>query len=76
MNQQAKEMRKRLSGMAPAQADALIRSFGLPEEEAEALVCREIRGKSLQQIAELQNVSVDTVKRRRRAALAKMRNSL
>ena len=76
MNPQAKEIRKRLSKMAPMQAAALIQSFGLPEYEEETLIFREIRGKSLQQIADLQNVSIDTVKRRRRAALSKMRNSL
>ena len=40
------------------------------------LIEKEARGKSIQQIAMEHNMSVETVKRRRRSALEKIANSL
>lgn len=64
--------RAELQSMAPVLAIPYIRSFQLPPEEELVLVERECRGKSAQQIAIEQCLSVETVKRRRRAALRKI----
>lgn len=69
-------MRAMLRRMAPVKSIPLIQSFLLPAEEEMVLIEREARGKSLQQIAFEHNMTVETVKRRRRCALEKIANSL
>lgn len=76
MDQISKDLRSKLRSMAPVQSIPYIQSFQLPEEEELVLVERECRGKSVQQIALEQNLSVETVKRRRQTALAKICRAL
>lgn len=72
MDQLSKDVRAKLRSMAPVQAIPYIRSFQLPADEELVLIERECRNKSIQQIAQEQCLSEETVKRRRRAAFAKI----
>lgn len=73
MDELSKDLRARLREMAPVRSIPYIRSFQLPPEEELVLIeGRECRGKSVQQIALEQNLSVETVKRRRQSALSKI----
>lgn len=72
MDKISKDLRAKLRGMAPVQSIPYIQSFQLPAEEELVLIERECRGKSVQQIALEQNLSVETVKRRRQTALSKI----
>lgn len=72
MDNLSKAMRKSLREMAPVLAIPYIRSFQLTEEEERILILCECKRKSLQQVALLTSLSVETVKRRRRSALRKM----
>lgn len=76
MDQISKDLRARLRSMAPVQSIPYIQSFQLPKEEELVLIERECRGKSIQQIAFEQNLSVETVKRRRQVALAKISRTI
>lgn len=50
-------------------AEALIRSFHLPPQEERFIIAHELQGKSAVEISMAENVSVETVKRRRKDAL-------
>ena len=68
MNSRHRAIRALLQTMAPSWAAAYIRSFGLPE----ALLERDVRGKSYVQIAMERNTTAEAIKRRRRRAYAKI----
>lgn len=72
VDQISRDLRAKLRSMAPVRAIPYIQTFQLPKEEELVLVERECRGKSVQQIALEQNLSVETIKRRRKAALLKI----
>lgn len=72
MDNRRKDVRLQLSSQAPSVSVPFIQSFQLPEDEEQVLILHECRGRSLEQIAMAMSVSVETVKRRRRAALAKI----
>ena len=72
MNEQQKKLRTKLGEMGPKRAIAYICSFSLREDEEKFLIEREIKGKSISQIARENHVSPETVKRRRKAAFKKM----
>ena len=76
MDKASRNLRARLSAMAPVRSIPYIQSFQLPPEEELVLIEKEARGKSVQQIAMEQNLSVETVWRRRRAALRKISHAL
>ena len=76
MNEKTFAVRAMLCRMAPVKSIPIIQSFPLPAEEEMVLIEKEARGKSIQQIAMEHNMSVETVKRRRRSALEKIANSL
>ena len=75
MDKASRAVRARLQSMAPVASVPYIKSFQLPEEEELVLILRECRGYSLQQIAMAHNMSVETVKRRRKSALRKIVNT-
>lgn len=70
------EIRAMLQGMAPKRAIAWIQSFDLPQEEAQCIAECDVRRRSCVEQAFRMNVSVDVVKRRRRAAYSKMADGL
>ena len=72
MDKSSKDLRARLAAMAPVRSIPYIQSFQLPHEEELVLIEEEARGKSVQQIALDHNLSVETVWRRRKAALKKI----
>lgn len=72
MNTDRRSVRLRLRSMAPSVSISYIKSFQLPEDEELVLIQHECRGRSLDSIAIAMSVSVETVKRRRQAALAKI----
>lgn len=72
MDTRSKDLRRTLRGMAPSRSIPLIQSFQLPADEELVLIECDARRKSLQQIAMEQNMSIETVKRRRRAAMQKI----
>jgi len=72
MDRRSMETRRRLREMAPAKSIPYIQSFQLPPEEELVLIEKEARGKSVLQIALACNMSVESVKRRRKAALRKL----
>ena len=72
MDNRSKAVRRMLRGMAPSRSIPYIQSFQLPEEEELALIECDAKGKSVQQVAQAHALSVETVQRRRRAALGKI----
>lgn len=76
MNEKAFAVRAMLKSMAPCRSIPVIQSFLLPYEEEMVLIEHEANGKSLVQIAMENNLSLETVKRRRRNALIRISNSL
>lgn len=72
MDRRSMEVRRKLREMAPVRSIPYIQSFQLPPEEELVLIEKEARGKSVLQIALANNMSVESVKRRRRAALQKL----
>lgn len=65
-------VRAMLRSMCPSASIPLIKSYQLPEEEERVLIECDARGKSVQQVAQEQNMSPETVWRRRRVALLKI----
>ena len=76
MNQQHREIRAMLKGMAPKRAIAWIQSFELPQEEAQCIAECDVRRRSCVEQAFCMNVSVDVVKRCRRRAYRKIADGL
>lgn len=62
--------------MAPRRAEAYIRSFELPEEEAESLIQCEVRRLSQIQAADRMNISIECLKKRRRRAFSKIADGI
>ncbi len=76
MQEKTFAVRAMLRRMAPCKSIPIIQAYLLPEEEEMVLIEHEARGKSLQKIALEHNMSIETVKRRRRSALEKIANSI
>lgn len=72
MDAQHREIRRRLSEMAPRRAVEYIRSFELPEEEEACLIQCDVRGRSYAQVCAQLHISPEAVKKRRRKAYAKL----
>ena len=58
--------------MGPRRAESYIRAFDLRDDEAVYIIEREVRQKSIQEIAHAHHVSQETVKRRRRDGFLKI----
>lgn len=76
MDSQHRAIRARISTMAPRRAEAYIRSFELPEEEAESLIQCDVRCLSYIQAAEQLHISPEALKKRRRRAFAKIADDI
>ena len=76
MDEKTRAVRVMLESMAPSRSIPLIQSFCLPYEEEMVLIEREGKGKSLVEISMEHNLSLETVKRRRRRALRRISNSI
>lgn len=76
MDNQHRAIRAHISSMAPRRAEAYIRSFELPEEEAESLIQCDVRCLSYIQAAERLHISSETLKKRRRRAFAKIADEI
>ena len=72
MNSQHKQIRAKLSAMAPKRAVAYVLSFELPADEAACIIECDVRQKSCVQVAMERSLSVDAVKKYRRRAYRKM----
>lgn len=72
MDNQHKEIRKRLSTMAPKRAKEYIFGFELQPYEAACLVECEVNGKSTVEVSQQLNVSPEFVKKKRRSAFSKI----
>lgn len=72
MDSRAKAVRSQLRSMAPSRSIPYIQSFQLPEEETLVLIECDAKGRSVQQVAMAQNLSPETVWRRRKKALQKI----
>ena len=72
MNSQHRAIRVLLQEMGPRQAENYIQAFDLRDDESMYIIEREVRRKSIQQIASAHTVSADTVKRRRRSGFQKI----
>ena len=72
MDSQHKQIRAKLSSMAPKRAVAYILSFELPEDEAACIIECDVRRKSCVQVADMLHVSVDGLAKIRRRAYAKI----
>ena len=75
MDESSRAVRQMLQGMAPSRSIPYIQSFQLPEDEELVLILFDCKKKSLQQIAMQTHMSVESVKRRRRAAIRKIYNA-
>lgn len=71
MNDRTQAVRTALRGFPRRDAVALVKSFDLDPLE-ETCIIGHVMGKSCVEISMEQNVSVETVKRRRNAALARI----
>lgn len=67
-----RELRRKIRSMPTKDAAALVAAFRLPDEEDAAVVLMDIRKLSTIQTADAMGVSVDTVKKRRATAYARM----
>lgn len=76
MNEKTFAVRAMLKSMAPCRSIPVIQSFLLPQEEEMVLIEHEANGKSLTQIAMENNLSIETVKRRRKNAFIRISNSI
>jgi DNA-directed RNA polymerase specialized sigma24 family protein len=72
MNSQHRAIRALLTTMPPKRAIEYVQAFELPADEEYCVIQREVRKKSLQQIAQELNLSQEAVKDRRRWAFGKM----
>lgn len=76
MDAKTSAVRYVLSSTDPVTATKIVQSFSLPEEEEFCIILREIRKKSIQQIASALCTSPETVKRRRRSGLSKIADTI
>ena len=76
MDPETRTIRAMLCAMCPKRAVEYIKAFELPPEEEMVLIEREVRKRSVQQIAEAHQMSPETVKHRRRAAFHKMKDGI
>ena len=76
MEKTNREIRALLSSMAPARAAQAVRLVGLPPDEETAVLAVDVHGQSCLQTAARLHVSVDTVKRLRRAAYRKLQDEI
>ena len=76
MNTKCHAVREVLGRVTSEKAVAYIRSFNLRLDEETALIDREVKHKSVQQIVMEQNVCPETVKRWRRSALNRIADEL
>lgn len=76
MDCQNRAIRARIAAMAPRRAEAYIRSFDLPEDEAESLIQCEVRRLSQIQAADRMNISIECLKKRRRRAFSKIADGI
>lgn len=74
MDSQHKQIRARLSSMAPKRAIAYILSFELPEDEAACIIECDVRRKSCVQVADMLHISIDGLAKMRRRAYTKIAN--
>lgn len=76
VNKQHKAIRAMLGSMAPKRAVAYIREQELPEDEELCLIECDVRKKSYLQVGALLCVSPEVIKRKRRAAFAKIADGM
>lgn len=77
MDEKTRSIRIMLSNMAPAKAVGFIKAFELPEEEENCLIDGiGVRGESDVAISQKYGMSPETVRRKRRAALIRISNSI
>ena len=62
--------------MAPNRAVEFVRSFDLPEEEAQSIILCDVRQKSYVQASDILHLSQESIKRKRRKALDKIIDAL
>lgn len=72
MDSRCQAVRALLSAMGPRRAESYIRAFDLQDDEAQYIIEREARRRSIQEIADDHNVSPETVKRRRKSGFSKI----
>ena len=65
-----------IAGMAPNRAVEFVRSFDLPEEEAQSLILCDVRQRSYVQASDILHLSPESIKRKRRKALDKIVDAL
>lgn len=73
---ETRTIRAMLCAMCPKRAVEYIKAFELPPEEEMVLIEREVRKRSVQQIADAYKMSPETVKHRRRAAFHKIKDGI
>lgn len=76
MDAKSAAVRYVLSHADPLTAVKIVKTFELLDEEEECIILRDIKGNSLQQIADRLCVSPETVKRRRRSGYFKICDAL
>lgn len=76
MNEKSRMIRALLSEMSPKRAVEYVKAFELPRDEEIYIIERDIRKKSIEQIALENYISPETVKRRRRSGYAKIADEL
>ena len=65
MDRQRKAVRGYIAGMAPNRAVEFVRSFDLPEEEAQSIILCDVRQKSYVQASDILHLSPESIKRKR-----------
>ena len=76
MNDRTQAVRTAIRGFSRRDAVALVKSFDLSPLEETCIIGQDIMGKSAVELSMEQNISVETVKRRRCDALKRMANEL
>lgn len=76
MDHQHKEIRRRLSTMAPRRAREYILAFELQPYEEVCLIECEVNGKSTVEVARQINASPEFVKKKRRSAFSKIADQI
>ena len=72
MEIKAKALREAIKDLTPGKSVPVIQSFGLTPEEEKYIIEGDVNRKSVVQIAMENNVSPETVKRRREKAYARI----
>lgn len=76
MNAQHREIRARLSRMAPQRAVDYVKAFDLPPMEEACIIECDVRGRSCVDVAMALFVSPDTIKNCRRRAYGKIADGI